>query len=104
MYTIETSTNPERPDVRYRWVYDERYVVEPAGDDPESLQWFEHDKAKMASGEWIAMGCIAERRCPCCGQWVTTDSLWGIVAEGVDDVRDVEDDLSTDLPTTPATV
>jgi hypothetical protein len=100
---METLLTHESADVRYRWVFDDDY--DPSGswglDEPEQSEVVADETAKLNSGELIAVGCIAERRCPCCGAWNVTDSLWGIVVSSLDDpyVGEVEQDMDT-RPTT----
>ena len=69
---------------RVRWVYDEHHEVEGtyAYDTEEETKAAEDlEYANLESGEWVALGCIIERKCLACLNWHETDSLWGIVIE-----------------------
>lgn len=72
---------------RYRAVYDD-YVTDCACDDSEA--YMENERAKLSSGEWIAIGIIVSElakpeHCATCKckaeEWRETDSLWGIVVD-----------------------
>lgn len=83
--------------IRFTWEYDTDY--QPDGDYDLELE-----RRRLESGEWEALGCIAEvpRACPHCGntlegEWDHAASLWGIVVEagGEDSYqREVEVDLA----------
>lgn len=86
--------------VRYRWTWDDEY--DPEGSwgrdaDEETAAAVADERGMLDSGDYVALGCIAERRCSCCGSWIETDSLWGIVVPGVDDpyCRQVEAEMDT---------
>lgn len=75
--------------VRVRYVYDQDY--DPAESwglpEPEQSQVVAEERAKLEAGELVALGCLVERRCGCCGQWDSVDSLWGIVVTHDDDLE-----------------
>ena len=41
----------------------------------------DHERDKLESGEWVALGFVKEEKCSKCGGWDHVDSLWGIVIE-----------------------
>ncbi len=68
---------------RCRWVHDENHETRGSyGLDTEEETKAAEDEelAKLASGEWVVLGCIVEER-KACGEFHETDSLWGIVIE-----------------------
>lgn len=85
MKTIHTF---EHGGKRYRFVHDERHetVGSYAYETPEETKAAEEEEiAKLASGEWVVLGCVVsepcdhESHCRACDGWTETDSLWGIV-------------------------
>lgn len=86
-YTHETHPDRLRPDQRIRLVYDEHYETRGSyGYDTEEETKAAEDSEieRLESGEWAVYGRIEETRCPACGGWGTTDSLWGIVVENTE--------------------
>lgn len=72
------------PDVRCRWVHDEMHETRGSyayDTDAETRAAEDEEIANLASGEWVVLGCIVEKRCPTCDTWSETDSLWGIVVK-----------------------
>jgi hypothetical protein len=87
--------------IRFRVVPD--YDYRPDGDYDLELE-----RRKLAAGEWVALGVVAEipRACPHCGgtmgdEWETAASLWGIVVESEQDpyVREVMRELAAEALT-----
>lgn len=71
-------------DTRVRWVFDEMHETEGSyayETEAETQAAERFELSKLESGEWVALGCIVEKRCGSCGNWDDTDSLWGIVIE-----------------------
>lgn len=62
-----------------------RYV---ADDEPYDDSWCEGEELAALhelierDGVW---GAVAEYRCPCCTQWVETDSIWGLIGPDAHD-------------------
>jgi hypothetical protein len=69
---------------RVRWVYDDdyqtvgSYAYETEEETKQAEDW---ELERLRDGRLVALGCIVERPCCECGQWVQVDSLWGIVIE-----------------------
>lgn len=106
----------ERDDlIRFEWVADDDYRPEHSGDPVDGDKWLAEETAKLASGEWEALGCIAfvpadPAKCPQCNQeieatpeddgyWHSHGSLWGIVIDASDRYdykREVERELAVE--------
>jgi hypothetical protein len=39
----------------------------------------EHERIVRMAGDWGVWGIVSEVKCPCCGRWVTVDSVWGFL-------------------------
>jgi len=75
--------------VRVRWVHDEHHETRGSyGYETEEATRAAEDEeiAKLASGEWVVLGCIVEEQCGACSEWRERDSVWGVVIEP-DDVK-----------------
>jgi hypothetical protein len=71
--------------VTAHWVHDEDYHPEFALDTPEETEAAEkHEQEMLDSGDYLALGCVIETACECCGGTVLHDSLWGIVVNSSD--------------------
>ena len=71
------------PTVRCRWVYDETHETRGSygySTEEETRAAEDEELAKLASGEWVVLGCIIEKKMAC-GEYHEADSLWGIVIE-----------------------
>ena len=49
-------------------------------DDNPDLSWADKETIERAGSDGV-WGLSAEYRCPCCGSWVVTDSVWGFIGE-----------------------
>jgi hypothetical protein len=89
--------------IRFIWEYDADIDAACEQDPPEAEA---ECRAKVAAGEWEALGCIVElpKRCKHCGnviedEWTQDASLWGIVIDVADRYgykREVERELAAE--------
>lgn len=94
--------------IRFRWVPDEVYMTDGSyayETERESKAAEELERRKLQSGEWEALGVIAQvpKVCESCGtwtdEWEDRGSVWSIVIDTDDEFgyrRRVERDLATD--------
>lgn len=83
--------------VRVRWVHDDDYQSEGSyayETEEETRLDIENEQAKLASGEWIVLGAIVEKKCSTCEHWHECDSVWGVV---VDPVKEDLGELAIDF-------
>jgi len=81
---------------RCRWVYDTDHETRGSyayETEAETKAAEDEEIAKLASGEWVALGILLEERAehcphPDCDGWHETDSCWGIVIDGSDEELD----------------
>jgi hypothetical protein len=69
---------------RVRWVLDQNHVTVGSygyETEEETKAAEDYEAERLEDGRWVVLGCIVERPCTQCGQWVEVDSLWGIVIE-----------------------
>lgn len=81
----------DRADIRFVWIEDTEADI--TWDDDGSVA------RKLESGEWVALGCVLERRtCERCDTWAHVSSLWGIIGPEKDPYRRViEAELLSEL-------
>lgn len=79
------------PGVRCHWVFDTDYQTEGSyglATEAETAEAEAEERAKLDSGEWLALGCVVAHQCEKCGEWFEGDSCWGIVIEPKDETLD----------------
>jgi hypothetical protein len=85
--------------VRVRFVYDEEYQSEGSyayDTEEETAAAVKEEQDKLNSGDYVALGAIVQHKCPCCEEWTSGDSLWGIVADSGADLAKLAAEVGLD--------
>lgn len=90
---IHYQTTHETETSRVRWVYDTEYSPEDSWGlpEPDNSIAIENEKKELESGNFVALGAIVETKCEKCGNWDQYDSLWGIIVNVDDDLKEIGD-------------
>ena len=88
-FALDAARADASGEYRAKMDYDPGHVVDPAGDDPQSMRFARIEQDRLDSGEWVARYVHVTRRCECCNAFsIDVECISGIVEGYADEYAD----------------